>query len=67
MAINREAIEERKSGLMAELHAIGGALQDCDYWLAKLDEGENGIPLEDLIPGAVVEEVVTTEDMEITE
>jgi hypothetical protein len=40
---------------MADLNAIGGALQDCDYWLGKLDDG---IPIEDLIPGAVVEEVV---------
>lgn len=56
--ITRQMIEKRKAELMADLNAISGALQDCDYWLAKLDEGYD---IDDLIPGAVVEEVVPVE------
>ena len=63
MTITREALEKRKQSLMADMNAIGGALQDCDYWLKQLDYEEKGIPIEDLMPGAVVEEVVAREDM----
>ena len=62
MSITRKDIEERKASLMADLNAIGGALQDCDYWLGKLDE-DNGIAIEDVIPGAVVEEVVPASEV----
>ena len=58
MSITREQVERRKAELQADLNAIAGALQDCDYWMHKIDEAENGIALEDLIPGACVEEVV---------
>lgn len=61
MAITKDDVLERKRQLQADLNAIAGALQDCDFWLHKLDEAERGIALEDLIPGAVVEEVAQCE------
>ncbi len=36
--ITKEAILIRKQALQADLNAIAGALQDCDYWLAQLAE-----------------------------
>jgi hypothetical protein len=59
--LTREIVEERKAQLQADLNAIAGAMQDCDYWLHEIDEAENGIPIEELIPGAVVEEIVPIE------
>lgn len=67
MTITREDIEGRKKSIMADMNAMAGALQDCDYWLKQLDYEEKGIPIEDLMPGAVVEEVVAREDMETAE
>jgi hypothetical protein len=55
-------IHKRRGELQADLNAIAGALQDCDYWEHKLDEIEKGIPLGDLIPGAVIEEVAEVVD-----
>ena len=43
--IDRPAIEERRAALEVQraalegqINAVLGAIQDCDYWLAKLDE-----------------------------
>lgn len=58
MTITKEVIEARKAQLQADFNALYGAIQDCDHWLKKLEEEETGIPLEDLIPGAVVEDIV---------
>ena len=55
--INREQIEARlaqlrsdKVELVANVHAINGALQDCEYWLTQLEEtatiSEGGEPVE---------------------
>ena len=38
MDITREMLEERRNKLLADYNAIGGALQDCDHWLAVIDE-----------------------------
>lgn len=44
MDVTREQIEQRKAILQndlqqaqANLYAIQGAIQDCDYWLAQLE------------------------------
>lgn len=66
--MERRAELEQQRGVLAatavyaDLNAIMGALQQCDWQLALIDEGEvmpdpDGIPLEQLIPGAVVEAV----------
>ena len=39
MEITVETITERRAQLLADYSAIGGAIQDCDYWLGVL-EGE---------------------------
>lgn len=39
-AITREALLERKDALLSDLAAVSGALQDVDYWLAFIGEGE---------------------------
>lgn len=38
MELTRELLEERKGQLLADYHAVSGALQDIDYWLEKLAE-----------------------------
>lgn len=45
MDVTREAIELRLTELQAQFeklqiqaHAIGGAMQDCKYWLSVLDQ-----------------------------
>jgi hypothetical protein len=45
--MTREEIEKRmselvaaKEKLVADLNAVSGAIQDCEYWLAKLAEKE---------------------------
>lgn len=40
MQITREMLEARRATLQADLHAVSGALQDVDYWLARLDEAD---------------------------
>ena len=35
--ITKEQIEQRKAELMADYHALAGAIQDCDYWLEQLE------------------------------
>jgi hypothetical protein len=40
MEITKEKLEERKAGLLADLHAISGAIQDVDYWLEQLSISE---------------------------
>lgn len=44
MEITKEAIEKRRAQLLADhqqaiatIQAIGGAIQDCDYWLQLLE------------------------------
>ena len=49
MDITREVLEERRAALMGDMNAIGGALQNIDWLLEKLDESE---PVE----GEVVDE-----------
>ena len=47
MAITKEQIEARKAQLQAsiekkqaDLNAMAGALQDCNFWLAQLEQPE---------------------------
>lgn len=49
MEIKREQIEERlklleqnREQLQANINATEGAIQDCRYWLEKLEEADNG-------------------------
>jgi hypothetical protein len=49
--MNREQIEARKAELLqtqeqlkANLNAVAGALQDCDYWLAQMAAEELKAP-----------------------
>lgn len=40
-----EELKRQQEQLRANLHAVDGALQDCEYWLARLDEPtETGEP-----------------------
>jgi hypothetical protein len=46
--IKKEALEKRLSELrqqeataLANLHAVGGAIQDCMYWIKQLEEGDD--------------------------
>jgi hypothetical protein len=66
--MQRRAELEQQRGVLctttfyADLNALTGAIQQCDWQLALIGEGEvmddpDGIPLEELIPGAVIEEV----------
>ena len=43
-AITRAVLEERKQALLSDLSAVSGALQDVDYWLAFIGEGEGDEP-----------------------
>lgn len=38
MQLTRELLEQRKAGLLADYHAISGAIQQVDWCLEKLDE-----------------------------
>ena len=38
MTITREELLKRKEALLSDYNAIGGALQDVDFWLAYLDK-----------------------------
>lgn len=47
--VNREALEKRRDELKAELdqaianvQALNGAIQDCNYWLARIEEDDAG-------------------------
>lgn len=40
MLLTREILEKRKAELMADYHAISGAIQQVDWTLEKLDEEE---------------------------
>jgi len=33
-------LEQQREELLANLHAVSGALQDCDYWLKQIEEEE---------------------------
>ncbi len=51
MNITKAAIEERKLDLLkqadrlkADLNAAVGAFQDCEYWLARLEQPEKAAP-----------------------
>ena len=35
----KKELEQQRDQQVAQLNALMGALQDCDYWLAKLGEG----------------------------
>lgn len=36
----KETLQHDQEQMIANLNAIVGALQDCDYWLAELDKAE---------------------------
>jgi hypothetical protein len=36
----KEELESQRVQVLANLHAIVGAMQDCDYWISKLTEEE---------------------------
>jgi len=39
--LNRKAqLEEERNKLMVQLTAVGGAIQDCNYWLSECDKEE---------------------------
>mgnify|MGYP000855181123 CR=1 FL=1 len=38
MNITKEMLQERKATLLADYHAIGGAIQQVDWTLEKLEE-----------------------------
>jgi hypothetical protein len=38
--INKDALLQRKQALLNDYNAIGGAIQDVDYWLAYLEKEE---------------------------
>lgn len=40
MEITKEALLARKQALINDYNAIGGAIQDVDYWLAYLEKTE---------------------------
>ncbi len=40
MEITKEALLARKQALINDYNAIGGAIQDVDYWLAYLEKEE---------------------------
>jgi hypothetical protein len=51
MEITREALEEHKAQLESErlqhlnmAHAVDGAIQDCEFWLAELDKEADAKP-----------------------
>ena len=33
-----EQLERQRQQLQANLHAVDGAMQDCEYWLARLQD-----------------------------
>jgi hypothetical protein len=35
-----EELKQRATQLQADLNAVGGALQDCEYWLEKVSKPE---------------------------
>ena len=39
--LNRKTqLEEERNKLMVQLTAVGGAIQDCNYWLSECDKEE---------------------------
>ena len=39
--LNRKAqLEEERNKLMVQLTSVGGAIQDCNYWLSECDKEE---------------------------
>ena len=36
----KEQLEEERNKLMVQLTAVGGAIQDCNYWLSECDKEE---------------------------
>lgn len=50
MGITKEEIEKRRTQLQAEhqqavatVHAINGAIQDCEFWLSVLEESDKAV------------------------
>lgn len=37
-----EELKRQQVNLQANLHAVDGALQDCEYWLERIHERETG-------------------------
>lgn len=46
--ISKEQLEQRKAQLMADYHALSGAIQDCDYWLEQIES--EGVAAEAVAP-----------------
>ena len=58
--MTKESIEGRisqlqgqKQSLIADLNAVDGAIQDCQYWLKQLEAGNDAIEQENGTPGGV--------------
>lgn len=60
--ITAEQILERRNALMADYNAIAGAIQDCDYWLEQLDEGESSDSPESPTAPEMVQDMGIEED-----
>ena len=44
-------LQEQKQSLIADLNAVDGAIQDCQYWLKQLEADNDAIEQEDGTPG----------------
>ena len=45
----KETLTQQREQLVANLNALAGALQDCDYWIARFEEEEKkseAVPVE---------------------
>lgn len=51
MEITKDALMERRRSLEADLIAINGAIQDCDYWLEQIES--EGVAAEAVAPDLI--------------
>jgi hypothetical protein len=55
----KNELEQQRLQFLANLNAVAGAMQDCDYWLAQLEEEERqkaqGVAVEVLPPAITIE------------
>jgi hypothetical protein len=36
-----ELLKRRQESTLADLNALGGAIQDCEFWIARLDQKDD--------------------------